>query len=387
VASPISGQKTNTPPSPISPPSPPVARQIAPTAPHIEVSEAASGISAAAEEAAILYANNQSQAAIDVLLQGICEAGMPKQHVLDAWFMLFDLFQAEGMKLEFEKLALDFVMQFERSAPSWREAGGESAAVATEAKKTTAVTVAIGGILTDKSRAPLDEAAGKLLKGGAQGVVLRLDFAKLQKIEPYGCRSLLAFFKKFSKAHGKLSFAGLPQLQKLLETAMKLPPGTATRDMWLLQLELLQLQGMQETFENLAMDYIVAFEESPPSWETVTKDVPLAELSDPGETATDTGFADDSEEKLILNGEIVGASAEQVKEFADYAATRERIVVDMHQVKRIDFIGAGMLLNAFTDTQRKGKKIVIVGANALIVALFHVVGATPFIHLVRDKQH
>ena len=84
----------------------------------IEVEEG-SGVDVppAIEEAAILYANGQteeSRARAQEALDGE-DLGAWK---LQMWLMLFDVLQQLGRKAEFEEKALDFVVKFERSAPN-----------------------------------------------------------------------------------------------------------------------------------------------------------------------------------------------------------------------------------------------------------------------------
>ncbi|MGH8752215.1 MAG: hypothetical protein ACREUV_10995, partial [Burkholderiales bacterium] len=93
------------------------------SATDVEVFDSTSELSPAAEEAAMLYAGNQIEQALEVLL-GTIKSGLPD---LESWLMLFDLYQQKNMQKEFEELALNFVLKFERSPPAWREvkaAGG-----------------------------------------------------------------------------------------------------------------------------------------------------------------------------------------------------------------------------------------------------------------------
>lgn len=89
----------------------------------------------------MLYASGRSQEAIDTLVQA-CKTSMSHQHTLDAWFMLLDLFQAEGKKTEFDKTAMDFVIRFERSPPAWREEGQQEDATP-KAKSASAASVTL----------------------------------------------------------------------------------------------------------------------------------------------------------------------------------------------------------------------------------------------------
>ena len=344
---------------------------------HIEVSEAGSELSPAAADAAMFYANGRSQNAVDTLVRA-CKTSMSPQHTLDAWFMLLDLFQAEGRKVEFEKMALDFVVKFERSPPAWREEWQqEEATPKTKAASTPSVTLA--GELSDKCRAQLDDALAKTPKDGT----LRLDLGKLTKVTPAGCQALLAFLQKQRKSDSQLNLKGAETLHKLLEQSVRSFPKEEAHHIWLLLLELCQLQGLEEAFDKISVGYAITFEVSPPCWVAPPKNSALHEST---EADSDEPATPASEDTFHLSGVITGANEPQLAKLASFAATRQQTAVDMNQLKRIDFIGAGTLHNIFSDLQRKHKEIVVIGANAMIIALFSVVGVTELVTIVRDKQ-
>jgi hypothetical protein len=89
------------------------------TAPKaIEVAQANPGLCAVLENAALLFANGQDDAARAALEQGVTADPDAKLSPL-AWLALFDLLQRAGDRAAFDQLAMQYVLQFERSAPSW----------------------------------------------------------------------------------------------------------------------------------------------------------------------------------------------------------------------------------------------------------------------------
>ena len=92
------------------------------TAPKaIEVAQANPGLCAVLENAALLFANGQDEPARALLEQGVASDPDTKLSPL-AWLALFDLMQRAGDRAAFDQLAMQYVLQFERSAPSWDEA-------------------------------------------------------------------------------------------------------------------------------------------------------------------------------------------------------------------------------------------------------------------------
>ena len=330
----------------------------------------------------MLYANGRSQEAIDTLVQA-CKTKMSHQHTLDAWFMLLDLFQAEGKKTEFDKVSMEFVIRFERSPPAWREEGQQEDA-APKAKAASTPSVTLTGELSEKCRTQLDDALAKTPKNGT----LRLDLGKLTKVLPAGCQALLAFLQKQRKSDSQLNLKGAETLQKLLEQSVRSFPKEESPHIWLLLLELCQLQGLEEAFDKISVGYAITFEVSPPCWEAPPKHAAVETNAETGaEAGAEEPATPASEDTFSLSGVITGANEPQLAKLASFAATRQQTAVDMSQLKRIDFIGVGTLSNIFGDLRRKRKEVVVVSANAMIIALFSVVGVTGLVTIVRDKQH
>ena len=89
----------------------------------IEVSETSEGLEPIVEEAAMLFANDQIDAATALLNQYL--AGHPTESSDEPWLMLFELHQQKGAKNAFDELAMQFVLKFERTAPVWRSGEAE----------------------------------------------------------------------------------------------------------------------------------------------------------------------------------------------------------------------------------------------------------------------
>src|SRR6185295_13369791 len=92
--------------------------QWAPAQASFEVAQANPGLCAVLENAALRFANGHSLDARRQLEEGIENDIDTKLSVL-AWLALFDLLQRQGDRAAFDKLALQYVVAFERSAPAW----------------------------------------------------------------------------------------------------------------------------------------------------------------------------------------------------------------------------------------------------------------------------
>ncbi len=341
----------------------------------IEVEEG-HDIPAAIEESAILFANGQAEEALARAKKAL-DTQPRDEWTLQLWLMLFDLLQYLGRKQEFEERALDFVMKLERSPPGWVDA--PTAAVRQNPSMRTGggAHVALSGTLGAQSAAALDQ----LKQAAARQPKLRLDFAKLQGIEPAGCTLLRDTLRAFRIAKKDVYLTGEQRIFKLLRDAAKPADPSVDSAVWLLLLDLYQMLGLQNEFEEVAVDYAVTFEVSPPSWEAPPpRQKPSAmEVSQP--LSLDVG-----DEAFHVVGEIAGPSDKLFTDIAAYASgAASPIVLDFFAARRIDFVNAGRLLNALERQRAEGKQLIIRGAREMIIALFAVMGIPAVARIIPRK--
>ena len=93
-------------------------RMVVPGQPSFEVAQANPGLCAVLEDAALRFASGHADQARALLEQGVQTDHDTKISPL-AWLALFDLLQRAGDKPAFDQFALQYVVQFERSAPAW----------------------------------------------------------------------------------------------------------------------------------------------------------------------------------------------------------------------------------------------------------------------------
>ena len=185
----------------------------------------------------------------------------------------------------------------------------------------------------------------------------------------------------------KIQYIGATHVIGLLNAAMKAGIGEDAQYHWLLALEFDQLLGKQDSFEELAIDYAVTFEVSPPSWEPL---VGQAEMEEPVEAPVETAIQ--ASERLqvsdafMMTGVISGNSEQVLKALLEYASKKQDVHIDMSQVLRVDFICVGNFLNALIQLSTTGKQIFIREPNELIHALFSVMGIDQFATFLKKKS-
>jgi anti-anti-sigma regulatory factor len=346
-----------------------------------EVSQANPGLCPVLENAALMYASGQVKPARSVLEEGL-ESDHETRHSPLAWLSLFDLLQRAGERAEFEQLALKYVVQFERSAPAWDEHSKQAAG----ARSTSAGYVGITGKLT-AAMAPQFEAMKRAL--GKPDAQIRLDLMSVTGFDDDGARLLTAALA--AARHGKcvLLLQRIEKLKPMLEAAVR-KGREAGEAAWMLSLEMLQWANDREAFEDRAVEYAVAFELSPPSWEP-------PDLPEPPKSAEVVAGADATgdgtegvriradTEMVVWSGAMTGSMASQLTKIAEFATGRNVIPVDMTLVERVDFVCAGSLLNMITRIETQRKAVQIVGATPIIRALLLLIGISPR-HFVKKAQ-
>ncbi len=334
----------------------------------IEVENGSQEVPAVIEEAAVLFANGQSQEALDTLNRAI-EAGSLDTWTLPAWLMRFDLYQQLGRKSEFEEEALHFVVKFERSPPAWNDLPGVSGS---GLRSGGSAHIALSGSLSASSAA----AFGQMIKASERHPKLHLDFAKLEGVDAEGCQLLLNTLQKLRKANKEVYISGEARAFELLRAKS----ADGDTPIWLLLLDLYQQLGMQEEFEEAAVNYAVTFEVSPPSWEARARVDPPPPASPSG-----GGKRDDSDDSYHLEGDIAGEQDSLFADLLKYAIEANPVVVDFSGTRRIDFINAGKLLHVVEKAHAAKHPVVLRSAGEMMMALFAVMGIHKLARIIPRK--
>jgi|SRR5690349_3831368 anti-anti-sigma regulatory factor len=339
------------------------------TAPKaIEVAQANPGLCAVLENAALLFANGQDAEARELLEQSVETDQDTKLSPL-AWLALFDLMQRANDRAAFDQLAMRYLLQFERSAPSWEEqdkpAAGEAAAAG-------GGYIAVTGKLSSHSSAQLEGLKRALEKCVPRA---RIDLSSVTGFDDEGAKMLAADLARARRQRMELAIQRPDKLRAALEEAV-VKGREGGEGAWLLALELMQWHHEQATFEERAVEYAVAFELSPPSWEP-----PPRGRGDNERTAASEArvpfAASASSDAVVFEGVLAGAAPTALARLAEFANHDPVVPVDMTRVERIDFICAGALLNAITRIEGQGKAVQILGATPIVRALLLLIGISP----------
>jgi len=331
-------------------------RVLAQCADKVHLEEGVDEMAPSAEEAAILYANGGNDEAFAVLEHALETSTAPEaRHSL--WEMLLDLLRLTGQKERFESLSLGYATEFERSPPAWLDLSSQLQ----RGGEPKVQTVNLSGQLTSQAAGQF----AKLIQIGMRAGALRIDLSRLQAVDAAGAELLLRAVRGLRRARIKLSLAGAAHLANVLGGVVA-NGRRENQTIWLLLLEVLQYTDQQERFEEIALDYAMTFEESPPSWEPP----PVMTASQTGAELPDAAGG----RAYVLDGEIVGPQCDVLRKLTAFAADRTKVEVDCSRLRRMDFVSAGTLFNVVSQLHTQGRLVVLTGVNSMVAALLQVMG-------------
>ena len=354
--------------------------------PAIEVAQANPGLCSVLENAALMYASGQAAQARALLDHGVATDEDTKLSPL-AWLALFDLLQRANDRAAFDQLALQFVVQFERSAPAWEERASTTSVPRTLlSRPVSGGYVAVTGMVTNGVANPL-EGLRRAVEKRAQA---RVDLSQITGYDDGGARQLCDLLAQARKHRMDLQLQRPEKLRALVEAAVKKGKdgGEAA---WLLSLELMQWHHEQAAFDDRAVEFAITFELSPPSWEPPPEPPPEAKphaKGDPKAASAPLAAAPDTargrEATLQWSGVLTGSSQRALVDLNDQSLNHNVIAIDMTDVERIDFVCAGALLNHINRIENQRKSVQISGASPIIRALLLLIGISPR-HFVRKS--
>ena len=330
-------------------------------------------------EAAILYAADSCDAAEQVLKEHL--ATNDGKNSIRAWLSIFDFYQLTNNRREFDGLSMAFTVKFERSPPNWPDSADGADPRRREKRERKDLFVVTptedGAILPEIDRFE----AFSMQMGSA-----RLDFSKVKYLLAVEAELFTIVLQRIRKAKIPLWFNSLDEFVVQLKRGINektAQPLEESQGFWSMLFELYILDGRLQEYEDLGLEYAIAFEMSPPAWEAVTRptgseDKTVADASSEKNTALPIGFP--------IRGVVSQASREMLQQLAVYASGRQEVAIDMSGVLRIDFAAAGLFFDAIRAIHLSQKRVVLSNLNELVAALLEVFGMSKHAIIMRKKS-
>ncbi|MCY7389064.1 MAG: STAS domain-containing protein [Burkholderiales bacterium] len=332
-------------------------------------------------EAAILYAADHYDAARETLKEHMrTEEGKSS---IRTWLMLFDLFQLTHNRREFDALSMMFTVQFERSPPAWTAETSNTDPRRKEKRDRKDLF-----LMTPDANGALLAEIDRLEAFAREIGTCRVEFNKVRKIQAAEAELFSIVLQRLRRAKILVWFNGLDDFVALLKASINEVNGSlisASQGWWALLFELTILDGRAEEYEELGLEYAVAFEISPPPWEVVIRPTGVAENAPgaaPDTSASQTGNA---QVGFPLNGVVGQNSREMLQQLSIFAASKPEVLVDMSGLLRIDFAAAGQFFEAIRAIQLSQKRVILSNLNELVAALLEVFGMSKHAILMRKK--
>ena len=209
----------------------------------------------------------------------------------------------------------------------------------------------------------------------------RIDLASVTGFDDAGAKLLADALIHARRSQFALVLQRPEKLRSAIESMVK-RGRDAGEGVWLLSLELMQWLHDQAAFDDRAIEYAIAFETSPPSWEPPPKlqgvEPPPTEEEEPSEPQAPGDM-------LAWSGLLVGSNAPQLAQLTEFAQGRAVVPIDLSGVERIDFVCAGALLNMINRIESQRRAVQVAGASPIVRALLLLIGISPR-HFVKKAQ-
>ncbi|MEN9545133.1 MAG: hypothetical protein RLZZ598_1966, partial [Pseudomonadota bacterium] len=344
------------------------------------------------DEAVISFANADFESC-EASITGLIGAGGARAQHAETWLVLFDLYRATGQHVPFESLALDYAQAFGWSAPQWFSipalVAAETAATANRQQPSAAH---IEGHVGWVAPGLLELAAVGRLRAQALQMPMPwvFDWAPLKTVEAEACAHLTELLRHWSTQPLSMRWIGVDQLLALLAEIAPTGERDADPAHWMLRMEVLRLINRPDQFDEVAIDYCVTYEVSPPSWEPSRCTVKLADLS--GVTIASksaiadvsTGFVESQIFEEAATGEKTAAVELSGQLTGDIGAVLQRlestigdatvISINCQRLIRMDFIAAGDLLNWVLARRTEERLVHFEDAHRLLALFFNAMG-------------
>ncbi len=344
----------------------------------------------ALDEAVIAFAGGDFAGCEKALQALVGPRGERRDHD-ETWLVLFDLYRAIGQQTKFETVTMEYVERFHRSAPQWFSLPKQLAEATKKPESGKSMTGGIGWVcppnLDGESVSRLDALSMQLPSPWV------MDWTALVSMDVEAASRLQKLFLGWANQPLSMNWIAGDKLFSVLHEIA--PTGVRDADpvYWMLRLEALRLAHRPDQFDEVAIDYCVTFEVSPPSWENArckaqligtTQNTQTLSLSVVGEATTsfmDTSMINEDEPpaqvqitSVELAGQLSGDLGELLGRLTAQVGDSRVIRISCALLMRVDFVAAGDLLNWVAQRHAEGREIVFHETHRLVALMFGAMG-------------
>ena len=354
--------------------------------PQVEVSEVVHD--AELDEAVIAFANGDYEHCERSLSELTGVAGSRHDHP-ETWLVLFDLYRATGQQGKFEQLANDYAQQFSLSSPQWFSLPK----LVAEAVQQERAPRGRASSVSWTSPEYLDVEAVTQMRTRCENLPMPwvLDWSPLKQIDTEACARLRELFRLWAQQTLDLRWLSGDHFFQVLKDQAPVGNRDADPIVWMLRLEALRLANRPDQFDEVAIDYCVTYEVSPPSWEKAQCHLRISgnalSTSSPQSTVQpsglDTGIAFlestltdamNTAALMELSGQLSGDISETLQLMTEQLGGASLVTIACPKLIRLDFMAAGDLLNWVLARRSENRAVVFTDAHRLVALFFGAMG-------------
>lgn len=336
------------------------------------------------QELATIFSEGDTTTTINMLRKYLNEnkGAVDKRY----WYMLMNCYEVIQSKQDFEKVALSFAHLFGASPPSWIYEDVKNKESMVSGKNIMILDTSLKMEHTQKYK--------DFLLAAKEEKFCRINLSpcKFEQSEIAALQQLYKLMKDLRKNqvlsvlmgdNNLISFCKMYIQQQNVKN-LKQEFLEQEELFWLIYLEILQWKGQQEEFENIALEYAMKFEISPPGYEE--KGVMKIEKL----TNSMAKILETTEEEIELEKELSSNNIEDLLKLIEKNFEENKNAeIDLKKVDRIDFAAAGSISykiqELWSNEIHTSKKVIFKNPNELILTLLEMVGVTEFVEIIPRK--
>lgn len=336
------------------------------------------------QELATIFSEGDTNTTINMLRKYLNEnkGAVDKRY----WYMLMNCYEVIQSKQDFEKVALSFAHLFGTSPPSWIYEDIKNKESMVSGKNIMILDTSLKMEHTQKYK--------DFLLAAKEEKFCRINLSpcKFEQSEIAALQQLHKLMKDLRKNQvlsvlmGDNNLISFCKMYIQQQNVKNLKQDFLEQEelFWLIYLEILQWKGQQEEFENIALEYAMKFEISPPGYED--KGVMKIEKL----TNSMAKILETTEEEIELEKELSSNNIENLLKLIEKNFEENKNAeIDLKKVDRIDFAAAGSISykiqELWSHEMHTGKKVIFKNPNELILTLLEMVGVTEFVEIIPRK--
>jgi ABC-type transporter Mla MlaB component len=336
-------------------------------------------------DAALHHAEGEFDEARQLLANLLRDTSLAPEAAESLTFALFDVYRCTGQQNRFDALALDYASRFGRSPGEWFSLAELAAPPGPGSPAQESRYGELAQETTWKCPAILDKhgLADCISRNSAAAPVSFISWEGLQHIDNSIASAFAVQLKTWCEQPVELQWAGMDALLAAVQMCKVSDDSARDAAWWLIHLELLRIQQQTEAYEELALEYCIAFEVSPPGWQpalcTLAKDGDFPASTDFATTAASSNYGETVARQspyanCQLQGHLTGEARRALRTLRTASGSGGNITVSCGQLGRVDFNAASAILNWAASSNARGCQVQFICLPRLVLVFFEMLG-------------